>query len=164
MRCKDVKKEYDFDTFMFKVCNNGILFQTKGGLNTLIEPRCLSLYGSMLDLLEQYDRYNEKSKEDKELFDQYLSAWTHTLQMPVGASLSPVVLFETATTFIKKFIEVSDELLTNPLADETPEDHMQNAEQERLAEVLDSMATNVKQTDDGESEDTGIGEKEAEDE
>jgi len=155
VRCKDVIKEYDFDTFVFKVCNNGILFQTKGGFNTFVEPRCMSLYGSLNDLLAKYDHLSEESEEDKKVFDQYMSAWTHTLQIPVGASLSPVILFETATKYLEKFMEVSDDLMKQVLKEETPEDHIANAEQARTAEVLDEMAEQVKEADNGKESSTG---------
>lgn len=170
VRCKDVIKEYDFDTFAFKVCNNGILFQTKGGFSTFVEPRCMSLYDSLAKLLTMHDKQGglsaeELSAEDKTTYEQYMSAWTHTLQIPVGASLSPVILFETATKYLQKFMEVSDDLMKQALKEETPEDHIKNAEAANVATVLDMMGEQVKDTDDGEKSDTSesVGEEEAKD-
>lgn len=93
------------------------------------------------------------SEEDKaklgedeiDMREQYFNAWVHTLEMPIASSVSPVILFEVATAFLKSFREQTDKMLQQSLHEETAEDLVANAEAEQQAELLDAMAANIKE-------------------
>lgn len=149
----DVIDTLDFDTVSFKVCKTGILFHAKSGYTSWIEPRCRALFGELFEMLKAKKEILEKSPEEIKEMDaeeldmreQYLSAWIHTLQMPVAASISPLILFKTATAFISVFREETERMLEQPLKEETVEDLIANDDAQKQAEVLDAMAEQIKE-------------------
>lgn len=150
VRTKDVIKEYDFDTFAFKVCRAGVMFNTKGGFSTFVHARCKSLYNNIIDMLGVYDTFDELEKEKKEIFNQYLMAWTHIFQAPVGASLSENVLFETATKYLEVYMREAEDLLARAgNTDATTEEIVEAAEQEDIETVLDTMSATLKEDSNG---------------
>lgn len=149
----DVIDTLDFDPVSFKVCKTGILFHAKSGYTAWVEPRCRALFGELFELLKAKKELLEKSPEEIKEMDadevdmreQYFSAWVHTLQMPVAASISPMILFKTAGAFLEVFREESERMLNQPLKEETAEDLIANDDAQKQAEVLDAMAANFKE-------------------
>lgn len=151
VRTKDVIKEYDFDTFVFKVCRSGVLFETKGGFSTFVHARCKSLYNNITEVLQVYENTDKLDDEQKKILNQYLAAWSHTFQMPVGASLSENVLFETATKFLEVYMREAEALMAREgNTDATTEEIVEAAEQEDIETVLDTMSATLKTDGDGE--------------
>lgn len=82
-------------------------------------------------------------EEEVDMREQYFSAWVHTLQMPVAASISPVILFKTAAAFLAAFNEESERMLNQPLKEETVEDLIANDDAQKQEAVLDAMAEHL---------------------
>ena len=76
--------------------------------------------------------------------EQFFNAWVHTLEMPVAASVSPKILFDTATAFLKSFREETDRMLNNPLHEESVQDLIENANAQQAEEILDGLAEQMK--------------------
>ena len=152
VREKDVIEVFDFDSVCFKVCTTGILFHAKSGYTTWIEPRCRSLFGEIVEMLKAKKEILALSEEERKNFDaeeldmreQYFNAWVHTLEMPVAASISPKILFDTAAAFLKSFREETDRMLNQPLHEETAQDLIDNANAQQAEAHLDGLAEQMK--------------------
>ena len=153
VREKDVIEVLDFDSVCFKVCTTGILFHAKSGYTTWIEPRCRALFGEIVEMLKSKKEILALSEEERKKFDaeeldmreQFFNAWVHTLEMPVAASVSPKILFETATAFLKSFREETDRMLNQPLREESAQDLIENANAQQAEELLDGLAEQMKE-------------------
>ena len=153
VREKDVIEVLDFDSVCFKICTTGILFHAKSGYTTWIEPRCRALFGEIVEMLKAKKEILALSEEERNNFDaeeldmreQFFNAWVHTLEMPVAASVSPKILFDTATAFLKSFREETDRMLTQPLHEENVQDLIDNANAQQAEEILDGIAEQVKE-------------------
>ena len=153
VREKDVVEVLDFDSVCFKVCTTGILFHAKSGYTTWIEPRCRALFGEIVEMLKAKKENLALSEEERKNFDaeeldmreQFFNAWVHTLEMPVAASISPKILFETAAAFLKSFREETDRMLNQPLHEENVQDLIDNANAQHAEELLDGIAEQVKE-------------------
>ena len=153
VREKDVVEVLDFDSVCFKICTTGILFHAKSGYTTWIEPRCRSLFGEIVEMLKAKKEILALSDEERKNFDaeeldmreQFFNAWVHTLEMPVAASVSPKILFETATAFLKSFREETDRMLKQPLHEENVQDLIDNANAQQAEELLDGIAEQMKE-------------------
>ena len=152
VREKDVVEVLDFDSVCFKICTTGILFHAKSGYTTWIEPRCRALFGEIVEMLKAKKEILALSEEERKNFDaeeldmreQFFNAWVHTLEMPVAASVSPKILFDTATAFLKSFREETDRMLNQQLHEENAQDLIDNANAQQAEELLDGIAEQMK--------------------
>lgn len=152
VREKDVIEVLDFDSVCFKICTTGILFHAKSGYTTWIEPRCRALFGEIVEMLKDKKEIlalsdEERKNSDSEEIDikeQFFNAWVHILEMPVAASVSPKILFDTATAFLKSFREETDRMLKHPLHEENVQDLIDNANAQQAEELLDGLAEQMK--------------------
>ena len=152
VREKDVIEVLDFDSVCFKICTTGILFHAKSGYTTWIEPRCRALFGEIVEMLKAKKENLALSEEERKNFDaeeldmreQFFNAWVHTLEMPVAASVSPKILFETATAFLKSFREETDRMLKQPLHEENVQDLIDNSNVQQAEVLLDGIAEQMK--------------------
>ena len=153
VRKKDVIEVLDFDSVCFKVCTTGILFHAKSGYTTWIEPRCRALFGEIVEMLKdkketlalsEEERKNSDS-EEIDIKEQFFNAWVHILEMPVAASVSPKILFDTATAFLKSFREETNRMLNQPLHEENVQDLIDNANSQQAEELLDGLAEQMKE-------------------
>ena len=152
VREKDVIEVLDFDSVCFKVCTTGILFHAKSGYTTWIEPRCRALFGEIVEMLKDKKEIlalsdEERKNPDSEEIDikeQFFNAWVHILEMPVAASVSPKILFDTATAFLKSFREETNRMLNQPLHEENVQDLIDNANAQQAEELLDGLAEQMK--------------------
>ena len=153
VREKDVIEVLDFDSVCFKICTTGILFHAKSGYTTWIEPRCRSLFGEIVEMLKSKKEILALSEEERKKFDaeeldmreQFFNAWVHTLEMPVAASVSPKILFDTATAFLKSFREETDRMLKQPLHEENVQDLIDNSNVQQAEVLLDGIAEQMKE-------------------
>lgn len=153
VREKDVIEVFDFDSVCFKVCTTGILFHAKSGYTAWIEPRCRALFGEIVEMLKAKKEILALSEEERKNFDaeelemkeQFFNAWVHTLEMPVAASISPKILFDTASAFLKSFREETDRMLNQPLNEENAQDLIDNANAQQAEEILDGLAEQMKE-------------------
>ena len=152
VREKDVVDVLDFESVCFKICTTGILFHAKSGYTAWIEPRCRALFGEIVEILKKKkeilslseDERNEKGTDELEMYEQLFSAWVHVIEMPVAASISPKILFDTVAAFLKSFREETDRMLNQPLHEENVQDLIDNANAQQADELLDGLAEQMK--------------------
>lgn len=153
VREKDVIEVFDFGSVCFKICTTGILFHAKSGYTTWIEPRCRALFGEIVETLKAKKELLAISDEERksldseelEMKEQFFNAWVHTLEMPVAASVSPKILFDTASAFLKSFREETDRMLNQPLHEENVQDLIENSNAQQAEEILDGLAEQIKE-------------------
>ena len=153
VREKDVIDVLDFDSVCFKICTTGILFHAKSGYTTWIEPRCRALFGEIVEMLKAKKEILALSDEERknldseelEMKEQFFNAWVHTLEMPVAASVSPKILFDTASAFLKSFREETDRMLKQPLHEESVQDLIDNTTVQQAEVLLDGIAEQMKE-------------------
>lgn len=153
VREKDVIEVFDFDSVCFKICTTGILFHAKSGYTTWIEPRCRALFGEIVEMLKDKKEILALSDEERkrldseeiEMKEQFFNAWVHTLEMPVAASVSAKILFDTASAFLKSFREETDRMLNQPLHEENVQDLIENSNAQQAEEILDGLAGQIKE-------------------
>ena len=152
VREKDVIEVLDFDSVCFKICTTGILFHAKSGYTTWIEPRCRALFGEIVEMLKAKKEILALSDEERknldseelEMREQLFNAWVHVLEMPVASSISPKILFDTVTAFLKSFREETERMLNKPLHEENVQDLVDNANAQQAEELLDGLAEQMK--------------------
>ena len=152
VREKDVIEVLDFDSVCFKICTTGILFHAKSGYTTWIEPRCRALFGEIVEVLKNKKESMALSEEERknldseelEMREQLFNAWVHVLEMPVASSISPKILFDTVTAFLKSFREETERMLNKPLHEENVQDLVDNANAQQAEELLDGLAEQMK--------------------
>ena len=83
--------------------------------------------------------------EELDMREQFFNAWVHTLEMPVAASVSPKILFETATAFLKSFREETERMLSQPLHEENVQDLIDNSNVQQAEVLLDGIAEQMKE-------------------
>ena len=153
VREKDVIEVLDFDSVCFKICTTGILFHAKSGYTTWIEPRCRALFGEIVEMLKAKKEILALSEEERksldseelEMKEQFFNAWVHTLEMPVAASVSTKILFDTASAFLKSFREENDRMLNQPLHEDNVQDLIENSNAQQAEELLDGLAEQMKE-------------------
>ena len=153
VREKDVVEVLDFDSVCFKICTTGILFHAKSGYTAWIEPRCRALFGGIVEVLKtkkeslslSEDERKDKDPDELEMYEQLFSAWVHVLELPVAASISPKILFDTAAAFLKTFRDETDRMLNQPLHEENVQDLIDNANAQQTQEILDGIAEQMKE-------------------
>ena len=64
--------------------------------------------------------------------------------MPVAASVTPKILFDTATVCLKSSREETDRMLNKPLHEESAQDLIENANAQQAEELLDGLAEQMK--------------------
>ena len=93
--------------------------------------------------LSEEERKNLDS-EELEMREQLFNAWVHVLEMPVASSISPKILFDTVTAFLKSFREETERMLNKPLHEENVQDLVDNANAQQAEELLDGLAEQMK--------------------
>ena len=65
--------------------------------------------------------------------------------MPVASSISPKILFDTVTAFLKSFREETERMINKPLHEENVQDLIDNANAQQTEELLDGIAEQIKE-------------------
>lgn len=133
--------EVQLDAVYYKICKTGILFHAKSGMSIWVEPRCVSLYTMLTEALEfkLRERKGEKDvdEETQKLRSMYFDSVTNAMLLPIGCSINAGILFETVKSFLESFRVHTEEMLNQPLHEETAEDVKDNLYAQQQAEGLD---------------------------
>lgn len=121
----DCGKEVDEcvgETFRITKTTTGVLFHTYGGYSVFCTPNIASLYETLVDYIEKKDEYAELEGEAKEEYELALSALSYCITLPSFVCSDTEFLYDTAVNIVKHIRKTCDELLDEPLREETPED------------------------------------------
>lgn len=133
---KDVIKEYDNDNIRIVRCKGYFVWQHKGGMWVVVNPRMRALYEHFDNMLSMKDRYDELSENEKNLYNSLYYGTSLIMQGPLFAIVDDELFIE-FIKFIGDCVEkVSKKLQNQPLQEETP---IENAEFETKMEVANEL-------------------------
>lgn len=138
---REVKQAIDFGAYTLKKTPRGILFTAKGGLSTFVESRMQSVH-EMLDRVFYLHDNPAEDDETKDLYNAYTDAVAYIMQTPIFASLGDKMLFDIAAHILGGFNEYCAENVNNAeLREETEEDIAANVATEKMAKVIEDIAS-----------------------
>lgn len=142
---KEVKDKIDFGSCMILRTIRGYLFVAKGGLSTFVDLRMVSIC-AMLNTIFELHTKADKTEEEQQLYDSFVSAVQYVFQTPIFASLNDVSLFSVASNILSVFNEYCTENIDKAtLHEETEEDIKANIAHDNIAKVLDEAIQDMKQ-------------------
>jgi hypothetical protein len=147
--CGKEVDEWAGDTFRITKTTTGVLFHTYGGYSVFCTPNITSLYETLVNYVEKKDEFAKLEGEAKEIHELSLSALAYCVNLPSFVCSDEEFLFDTAGHIVKYLREMSEELLNEPLREETEEDLKANEEfrQSTLAtkELVDEVSKEVEE-------------------
>lgn len=135
----DVIKEYDYGHFKLIRTKKNIVFHM-AGMDMVIPPMMQTLYGQLDWLLDQKDKYDELSEEDKEIYDSVFSATMAILMNPTICFCDDAYWTDIAVYIVKKQNELFETLINQDLQPEDVEADAAFNEKVEFAEQLKEEA------------------------
>jgi hypothetical protein len=120
--CGKEVDEWAGDTFRITKTTTGVLFHTYGGYSVFCTPNITSLYETLVDYVENKDEYVKLEGEDRENHELALSALAYCINLPSFVCSDEAFLYDTAKRIVEYLREMSEQLISQPLREETPED------------------------------------------
>lgn len=124
--CGKEVDEWAGDTFRITKTTTGVLFHTYGGYSVFCTPNITSLYETLVNYVDNKDEYAKLEGEAKEEHELALSALSYCINLPSFVCSDAGFLYDTAGHIVKYLREMSEQLLNEPLREETPEDLQAN--------------------------------------
>ena len=147
--CGKEVDEWTGETFRITKTTTGVLFHSYGGYSVFCTPNITSLYETLVDYVENKDVYAKLEGEAKEIHELSLSALAYCVNLPSFVCSDEGFMYDTAGHIVKYLREMSEQLLNQPLHEETPEDLEANEEfrQATLAtkELVDEISKEVEE-------------------
>lgn len=141
--------EYAGETFRITKTTTGVLYHTYGGYSVFCTPNITSLYEVLVDYVENKDKYDKLEGEEKNNHETALSALAYCINLPSFVCSDAEFLYSTAEHVVKYLRKQSEELLNQPLKEETIEDLRANEEfrEATLAtkELVDEISKEVEE-------------------
>lgn len=136
----EIKESIDLGANVLHRTIRGYAWQCKGGMITFVEHR-MSRVCTMLNTLFELNSKEDKTEDEKELYDSFSTAVAYVMQAPIFSSLDERALFQNATSILSTYTEYCTENFTNAEAPErTEEDYKEDADAEKTAEGLEVLA------------------------
>jgi hypothetical protein len=139
-------KRFEGTTFYLASHEYGVLYHVYNSMDLIIRPSQESAYDTLVDIIENSERYNEMSKEDKENFDLYVSAVAYVLGLPLFVFTSPEFLFTTATSIINYLDETINQKqeLVEPDAETIEKDESFKQATLGMEDIKEALSENKK--------------------
>ena len=124
--CGKEVDEWAGETFRITKTTTGVLFHTYGGYSVFCTPNIASLYETLVNYVEKKDEYAKLEGEAKDIHELSLSALAYCVNLPSFVCSDEAFLYDTAGHIVKYLREMSEQLLNEPLREETAEDLQAN--------------------------------------
>lgn len=147
--CGKEVEEWSEDTFRVTLTDKGVLYHEFGGYSIFVTPQNAALYGVLSDLVVNKDKYFKEGAENKEEYDLTMSAIAYCLAVPRLVCGDADFMFEIASKVVEYIKDKYDELIEQPLQEETP---TENAEFKDYIEAVEALKDVVKSEDFGKIE------------
>lgn len=118
--CGKEEDEWAGETFRITLTNKGVLYHEYGGYSVFVTPNNNALYDVLVDLVENKEQYGKLEGEEKENFGALLTIIAYNLSLPRISFLDRDFPQEIAMRTMKFIQEMYDNLMKEPLQEETP--------------------------------------------
>lgn len=143
---KDVEKTFKGETFEMSIMKDGTaVYHTYGGYTVVANPNLTSLAG----IIEEYvDSQSYKlDDEEKEALELDLSAFGYIMSLPTFAFSDMAFKYDIAGNIVEFLREKTEELLNEPLADETADDVESNEAFKDATMALEELNDEIKKAE-----------------
>lgn len=135
--CSEVRESIDLGSCKLSRTIRGYLFEAKGGMYTFVEHKMASTC-AMLNTVFEYNKIQDKTEEQQQLTDSFISAVKQVMLAPIFSSMDEISLFTNAKHLLHTYQEYCEERYTNAEAPErTEEDYKEDAEFENTTKAME---------------------------
>lgn len=111
------------NTFYLAEHEYGVLYHVYNSMDLIIRPNQTSAYETLVDLVRNHEEWNQKTGEEKEMIETYISAVAYVLGLPLIAFVDGEFLFKTATSVIELLQKLQKDMENSVLQEETPKEN-----------------------------------------
>jgi hypothetical protein len=120
--CGKEEDEWAGETFRITLTNKGVLYHEYGGYSVFVTPNNAALYEVLSDLVVNRDEYAKLEGEKKENFDSLLTIIAYNLSLPRISFMDRDFPQEIAIKTMEFLRKMYEELIEQPLQEETPKE------------------------------------------
>lgn len=120
--CGKEEDEWAGETFRITLTNKGVLYHEYGGYSVFVTPNNTALYEVLSDLVVNRDEYAKLEGEKKENFESLLTIIAYNLSLPRISFMDRDFPQEIALKTMEFLRKMYEELMEQPLQDETPKE------------------------------------------
>lgn len=107
---KNMVKEYDFGSFVFRRFKDCIQYHTKGGLDIFVSFKQIALWGLLDTMLDMKDRFDTLSEDEQRMYSTILSAITYYFNAPTMFASDDTAFFGCASQIVDTLKELTDRM------------------------------------------------------
>lgn len=120
--CGKEEDEWAGETFRITLTNKGVLYHEYGGYSVFVTPNNAALYEVLSDLVVNRDEYAKLEGEKKENFESLLTIIAYNLSLPRISFMDRDFPQEIALKTMEFLRKMYEELMEQPLQEETPKE------------------------------------------
>lgn len=120
--CGKEEDEWAGETFRITLTNKGVLYHEYGGYSVFVTPNNTALYEVLSDLVVNRDEYAKLEGEKKENFESLLTIIAYNLSLPRISFMDRDFPQEIALKTMEFLRKMYEELIEQPLQEETPKE------------------------------------------
>lgn len=120
--CGKEEEEWAGETFRITLTNKGVLYHEYGGYSVFVTPNNEALYNTLVDLVENKEKYAKLEGEEAENFSALLTIIAYNLSLPRISFMDREFPQEIAIRTMEFIRKMYDGLMNKELQEETPKE------------------------------------------
>lgn len=120
--CGKEEDEWRGETFRITITNKGVIYHEYGGYSVFVTPNNEALYGVLVDLVENKEKYAKLEGEEAENFSALLTIIAYNLSLPRISFIDREFPQEIAIRTMEFIRKMYDSLMNKELQEETPKE------------------------------------------
>jgi hypothetical protein len=138
--CGKEENEWAGETFRITVTNKGVIYHEYGGYSVFVTPNNEALYNTLVDLVENKEKYAKLEGEEAENFSALLTIIAYNLSLPRISFMDREFPQEIAIRTMEFIRKMYEDLMNKELQEETPKE---DAEFREATEALEGLKEGV---------------------
>ena len=138
--CGKEEDEWRGETFRITITNKGVIYHEYGGYSVFVTPNNEALYGVLVDLVENKEKYAKLEGEEAENFSALLTIIAYNLSLPRISFMDREFPQEIAIRTMEFIRKMYDDLMNKELQEETP---IEDAAFREATEALEGLKESV---------------------
>ena len=138
--CGKEEDEWRGETFRITTTNKGVIYHEYGGYSVFVTPNNEALYGVLVDLVENKEKYAKLEGEEAENFSALLTIIAYNLSLPRISFMDREFPQEIAIRTMEFIRKMYDDLMNKELQEETP---IEDAAFREATEALEGLKESV---------------------